>query len=135
MQGDYCVIRSGENEEEEEQESDKGSSCSRSDDSMRQKPEAVDRPSDESEEHGTLTYSLTHSHAEGSSWDGPRSEKEQDLTGGKMLEVQKLLGEGDLFDLISVLRRLGQFALTIMATGLAVCAVLYQMQHVACAIH
>ena len=47
-----------------------------------------------------------------------------------MLEVQKLLGEGDLFDLISVLRRLGQFALTIMVTGLAVCAILYQMQHV-----
>ena len=130
MQGDYCVIRSGENEEEEEQESDKGSSCSRSDDSMRQKPEAVHRPSDESEEHGTLTHSLTHSHAEGSPWDGPRSEKEEDVTGGKMLEVQKLLGEGDLFDLISVLRRLGHFALTIMVTGLAVCAILYQMQHV-----
>ncbi len=97
---------------------------------MRQKPEAVHRPSDESEEHGTLTHSLTHSHAEGSPWDGPRSEKEEDLTGGKMLEVQKLLGEGDLFDLISVLRRLGHFALTIMVTGLAVCAILYQMQHV-----
>ena len=47
-----------------------------------------------------------------------------------MLEVQKLLGEGDLFDLISVLRRLGHFSLTIMVTGLAVCAILYQMQHV-----
>ena len=77
---------------------------------MCQKPDAVDRPSDESEEHGTLPPSLPPSHAGGISWDGPRSEKEEDLTGGKMVEVQSLLGEGDLFDLISVLRRLGHFA-------------------------
>ena len=89
QQGGDCVMSSDESEE-----SDGGNGSNGCDStSERQSPGAVNIRS------------------QASSREGPRDEEEaeeEELTGHRMLEVPSLLGGGDLFDLISILCKLGQ---------------------------